>query len=310
MRHSLLLAASLTIASHGSYAQSYTLVGQTIGTSSVTLSPVVSLLGQAVYSAAGGSSGQQKFLDVDNDGVNDLVVDAYGTAQSAGRYASHTANIMVLRADLELYANPPASPFGYSCLGLATGDTLQPVMHRRNAAGVLGSWSSASSINPLFGTTYYNPLLISGVGNGANGQYSQGDWLDLQVHYAGFRSRASPTAPWRYGWLRLQVSNAANPVILNIQAYALATVPLSLQVAHTAGWQVYPTSVADQLTLEPPTSGERGQVTVHDLCGRPVLQQALNGARQQLNLTGLASGCYLVRLDTQTGHFVQRIAKQ
>jgi hypothetical protein len=172
MRHSLLLAASLTIASHGSYAQSYTLVGQTIGTSSVTLSPVVSLLGQAVYSAAGGSSGQQKFLDVDNDGVNDLVVDAYGTAQSAGRYASHTANIMVLRADLELYANPPASPFGYSCLGLATGDTLQPVMHRRNAAGVLGSWSSASSINPLFGTTYYNPLLISGVGNGANGQYS------------------------------------------------------------------------------------------------------------------------------------------
>jgi hypothetical protein len=108
----------------------------------------------------------------------------------------------------------------------------------------------------------------------------------------------------------LQVSNAANPVILNIQAYALATVPLSLQVAHTAGWQVYPTAVADQLTLEPPTAGERGQVTVHDLCGRPVLQQALSGARQQLNLTGLASGCYLVRLDTPTGHFVQRIAKQ
>jgi hypothetical protein len=182
-------------------------------------------------------------------------------------------------------------------------------MRRRNAAGALGIWSSASSTNSTLNITVYNPLLFSGFGNTPGGQFTQGDWLDLQVHYTGFRLRANSTSPWRYGWLRLQTTSN-NPVTINIEAYALATVPLSLQAANTAGWQVYPTSVADQLTLEPPTSGERGQVTVHDLCGRPVLQQALNGARQQLNLTGLASGCYLVRLDTQTEHFVQRIAKQ
>ncbi len=314
MKRRLLHATCLALLSAtASHAQTqHTLAGQTAGTSSVTLSPVVTLSGQAVYSAAGGSSGQQHFLDIDNDGVNDLVIAAYGTAQSAGRYPSHIANIMVLRADLELYANAPTSPFGYSCLGLATGDTLQPVMRRRNAAGALGSWSSASSVNPLYGTIYYNPILISGVGNGANGQYSQGDWLDLQVHYAGFRSRANSTSPWRYGWLRLQVSSIANPVTLHIQAYALATTALSLPLpsARAAGWQVYPTSVADQLTLEPPTAGGAGQLTVHDLCGRPVRQAALSGSRQQLNLAGLAAGCYLLKIDTPAGYFTQRIVKQ
>jgi hypothetical protein len=311
MQHRLLFAASLFLTAHISYAQAqYTLAGQVAGTASVTLAPVVSLSGQAIYSAAGGGSGQQKSLDVDNDGVVDMVISADGSAGSGGRYPSHSANVRVRDSNVELYSYPPAGAFGYSCVGLASGDTLQPVMHRRNAAGVLGIWSSASSLNPLYGTAIYNPLLFSGVGNGANGQYSQGDWLDLQAHYAGFRLRAGSTSPWRYGWLRLQTISNANPITITIQAYALATVALSAPTARATGWQVYPTLVTDQLTLEPPTSAERGQVTVRDLCGRSVLWAMLSGKRQQLDLAGLAAGCYLVQVDTSVGHFVQRVAKQ
>lgn len=309
MQHRLLFTVVLVLAGRGSYAQAqYTLAGQVAGTASVTLTPVVSLSGQAIYSAAGGGSAQSQPLDIDSDSRVDLVISATGYAGSAGNYPSHSAAIQLKHPDIELYTAAAVNAAGPTCFGLASGDTLQPVMHQRNAAGVVGTWSSGSTA--YNGVTTYNPLALSTVANGALGQYWAGDWHDLQMHYVGFRLRASPTAPWRYGWLRLQATSIANPVTLNLQAYALATTALGVQSARAAGWQLYPTQVADWLILEPPTAAGRGQVTVQDLCGRPVLRAALSGSRQQLDLVGLAAGCYLVQFDTPAGHFVQRIVKQ
>lgn len=311
MRNQLLFTAALAVASYSSYAQApYVLAGQTAGTVSVTLSPVVSLSGQALSFPTWGGRMQQEPLDLDNDGVVDLVISASGTGQLG--QTSHAAFVQVSNSNVELYSYPPAGGFGYTCFGLASGDTLQAVMRKRNSSGLLGTWSSASQINPVSGTTIHNPLAFSSIISATNGQVApQGDWRDLQIHYAGVRLRSSATAPWRYGWIRLQnISNSA-PVTITIQAYALATPTLlSQQSARTVGWQVYPTSVVDQLTLEPPTSTERGQVAVQDLCGRSILQATLSGSRQILNLSDLATGCYLVRFDTPRGHFTQRITKQ
>jgi hypothetical protein len=310
MKNQLLFTVGLALTSYGGYGQApYILAGQTAGTSSVILVPIVSLSGQGIFSMAGGGTRQQEPLDVDNDGVVDLVISASGYSQP--RQTSHAAFVQVRDSNVELYSYPPTGGFGYTCFGLASGDTLQSVMRKRNANGLLGTWSSASQINPISGATIHNPLAFSSIISASNGQVPpQGDWLDLRVHYAGFRLRSSSTAPWRYGWIRLQNSSNANPVTISIQAYAAATPTLSRQSARTVGWQVYPTSVVDQLTLEPPSSTERGQVIVQDLCGRSVLQATLSGRRQRLNLAGLATGCYVVRFDTPRGQYTQRITKQ
>ncbi|RZL13424.1 MAG: T9SS type A sorting domain-containing protein [Hymenobacter sp.] len=126
----------------------------------------------------------------------------------------------------------------------------------------------------------------------------------------GVRLRSSAAAGWRYGWVRLQVNSYTNAVLFNVKDYAISTTVLAVQTAQAAGWQIYPTQVTDQLTLEPPTPTGQSQVTVADLCGRVVARAMVSGRRQQLSLAGLAPGLYLVQLDTPAGHFVQRIAKQ
>ncbi|RZK29490.1 MAG: T9SS type A sorting domain-containing protein, partial [Hymenobacter sp.] len=147
-------------------------------------------------------------------------------------------------------------------------------------------------------------------GNNPAGLQAYGAWLGTQDRYLGVRLRSSAAAGWRYGWVRLQVTSSTNPVTLVLKDYALGTTLLAQQPAQAAGWQIYPTQVTDQLTLEPPTPTGQSQVTVADLCGRAVARAVVSGRRQQVSLAGLAAGVYLVQLDTPTGHFVQRIVKQ
>jgi hypothetical protein len=173
-----------------------------------------------------------------------------------------------------------------------------------------GIWS----LNDAFGG--FNLSRAYSVYNG--GFVYEGNW-NGEDGYLPVRLRSNQNAPWQYGWVRIQLvpDNTGPAYTINlyelkviIKDYALANSILALQPAQAAGWQIYPTQVTDQLTIEPPTPTGQSQVTVADLCGRTVMQAAGSGRRLQLSLAGLAAGVYLVQLDTPAGHFVQRIAKQ
>lgn len=301
-RHLLLLAGLVLTGIHPIQAQApYNFAGQTAGTASVSLTPFVVLTGQAYYSAGGEVS--QHEVDLDNDGRPDLRLSASGPAQV--RYASHSTGVVVRHSDMQLYtAIESRGPAGVS---LASGDTLQPVMHRRTAAGTRGSWSDGS--NSYNGVTHYNPFLLSLDAYGALGFYSAGGWLDMQEHYLGFRLRAHAAAPWRYGWLLVQVTSTSFPVRLAIKSYALASQPLGVRSALAAGWHIYPTQVADQLTIEPPLEAGKGELTIFNLCGREVIREQLTGRQQHVRLPTLAAGVYVLQVATPAGCFTQRIIK-
>lgn len=307
MLRPLLLLAGLVLTSiHAGHAQAqYTFAGQTAGTAYTSLTPFVVLTGRADYSAGGGTS-QQYEADVDTDGRADLRFQASGTV-TLGSYGSHSLSVWARHGDVQLYA-ATESPTGPACVSLASGDTLQAVMHRRTAAGTRGSWSDGSLIHN--GSTYYDPFSLSLVASGALGPYSGGGWLDGQEHYLGFRLRANAAAPWRYGWLLAQATSTSNPATLIVKGYALASQPLSLLPPQAGGWQVYPTQVADQLTIQLPVGMRTGWATVFDLYGRNVVDAELLGSQQQLRLSALAAGVYIVQLATPAGRFAQRIIKR
>jgi len=257
-------------------------------------------------------------MDLNGDGIADLKIELYVNAIWAqGQSPIAYCEISPLHANVAL---PISHALVFSSLYFSsalTKRTLNEVIQSELVASgnmKQGEWVSA----PLSINDYgYGLTLAEGYYgyNSPNGAVHTGFWDDAQDGYLPVRLRASSNTPWQYGWVRLQVPSESTPknysnIKVIIKDYAISNTVLAVQPAQAAGWQIYPTQVTDQLTLEPPTPTGQSQVMVADLCGRTVAQAVVNGRRQQLSLAGLAAGVYIVQLDTPAGHFVQRIAKQ
>ncbi|MGI4871746.1 MAG: T9SS type A sorting domain-containing protein [Janthinobacterium lividum] len=282
MRHTLLVAGSLALAHlfAARLAHSQTLpAGQTTGVVYTDLMPDV-VIGRSATST----------LDLDNDGRADLQLASYYF--SLPNYAE--TQLHMLHGDVNIVFNPGSPtvasfPVGYIIQDLMPSTTSSPSLQ----------WYTMGAYDPYL--THYGINQGSGIG-----QYA-GSWVDNQDHYMGVRVRASATAPWRYGWVRVQVPDYNAPS-MTVKDYALTNAVLATQPALAAGWQIYPTCVTSQLMVIPPAAIP-AQLTVRDLCGRAQLHLSLPPTGSQLDLTPLAAGVYVLELETPAGRFSQRISK-
>jgi len=72
-------------------------------------------------------------------------------------------------------------------------------------------------------------------------------------------------------------------------------------------WTIFPNPVRTQLTLEY-TSGVNGMITLVDGLGRTVVEMPGNGqSTQQIDVTGLSAGSYVLRIVSDGGFYQQRI---
>jgi acetyl esterase/lipase len=80
-------------------------------------------------------------------------------------------------------------------------------------------------------------------------------------------------------------------------------------VARELGFKIYPNPVKDVLTLEN-NKLELTKVTIIDMKGKVVLATQANGVTNSIDLSGLTSGVYVLRINTDTYTFEERIIKQ
>jgi hypothetical protein len=63
--------------------------------------------------------------------------------------------------------------------------------------------------------------------------------------------------------------------------------------------RLYPNPATDLVRIALNTAEEAGTVSVLDVHGRVVLQQAFRGAQAEMDVSGLSSGAYVVQLRTE-----------
>lgn len=269
----------------------YILAGQAVGATYVDLAP------DRVLTATRTASNTSDSLDLDADGRFDLRFAAY---TSTSTFPSELeTRVMPLHDNVAIYSASQAP----LVVGFISNDSIQQRIAQPSLTLPPNVWSSRSTIYP-YGSSY-----LTHQGNNPAGLQSSGAWLGGQDRYLGIRLRSSAAAGWRYGWVRLQVTNYAIPVTLVIKDYALGGTLLAQQPARVAGWQLYPVPTTGLLTVQAATA-TTGLLTISDAQGRVHLRQAFAGTSQQLDLAALAAGLYLIRLETSTGSFSQRIARQ
>ncbi|RZL13423.1 MAG: T9SS type A sorting domain-containing protein [Hymenobacter sp.] len=265
----------------------------------------------------------EESMDLNGDGIADIKIELYVNAiWTGGQSSTAYCRIYPLHANVALPISEPSSySKRYYNPGLTKRTLGEAIQSELVASGSMKAGVWVTGPTDLLDANHSFFVLSEGFYgyNSPVGAVHTGFWYDGQDGYLPVRLRANSTAPWQYGWVRLQAPGAfynnsgeANfgSVSVIIKDYALSNTVLAAQTAQAAGWQIYPTQVTDQLTFEPPTPTGQSQVTVGDLCGRAIAHAVVSGRRQQLSLAGLAAGVYIVQLDTPAGHFVQRITKQ
>ena len=287
-----LLASALGLAIGSPARAQYVRAGQPAGATYVDLVP-----DRVLSASKAGPNNVPDSLDLDADGRFDLRVAAY--TNTSNFPSESEVRVLPLHDNVAIYSSSLAPLIR----GFASGDTIQQRILEPIPPYAPYVWGSRSTIYP------YSTSFLTRVGNNPAGIQNYGAWLGGQDEYLGVRLRASAGSAWRYGWVRLQVTALTNPVSVTIKDYALANTVLTARSATAAGWQIYPSRVAEYLTVQPPLATP-GTLLLLDVCGRQQLSLPLTGTRQQLDLSALAAGVYLLRLQTAAGGFVQRIVKQ
>ncbi|MVN77919.1 T9SS type A sorting domain-containing protein [Hymenobacter sp. HMF4947] len=294
MHRSLLacgVLGAMLLGSQPVYAQ-YILAGRAAGATYVDLVPDKVLVARKT-----GVSNALDSLDLDADGRFDLRLAAYTNTSNFPSEAE--TRVLPLHDNVAIYS---ASQAPY-IVAFASNDSIQQRMAQPSPTAPPNVWGSRSTIYP------YGSSFLTRFGNNPAGIQSFGYWLGGQEHYLAVRLRTGLAAGWRYGWVRLQVTNTADPVSLTIKDYALGSSVLAQQPARAAGWQIYPVPTTQLLTVQAAIA-TTGRLTIGDVCGRVHLSTSFTGTSQQLDLSALAAGLYTLRLETSTGNFTQRIAKQ
>jgi len=292
MKHSLLIYGWLLVAgllgSQSLRAQGV-VAGQKFGITYVDIPDI------PLGAATSGPYTQLDSLDLDADGRFDLRFTAYASSSSF----ESAARVLPLHDNVAIYSGSQSPVI----VGFALNDSIKQRIAQPTPTLPPNVWSSRSTIYPSA------PSYLTYEAYSPPSSQSYGNWLDAKDHYMGVRLRSTAAAGWRYGWVRIQVYSYANAVIFTVKDYALSPILLAQQPARAAGWHLYPVPTNNLLTVQSATAAT-GQLILSDAQGRVHLRQAFTGTSQQLDLSALAAGLYLIRLQTSAGSFTQRITKQ
>lgn len=83
---------------------------------------------------------------------------------------------------------------------------------------------------------------------------------------------------------------------------------LSIHSAEAAlGWNVYATQNTVSITND---EGKSAEVVIYDITGKTLLTTSVGGTESEVNTSGLASGVYVVKAETEKGIFTKKFVKQ
>ncbi|MGB1736224.1 MAG: PKD domain-containing protein, partial [Schleiferiaceae bacterium] len=174
-------------------------------------------------------------------------------------------------------------------------------------------------------TTLYITICVQPVANWTATIISAGGG-GMQVQFDGTSSTGGNTFQWNFGDGN---TNTTSNYPLHTYATPSTAYVVSLTVYNACGdsdtktgvlgenlgvedmdlgqWTIFPNPVRTQLTLEH-TAGVKGMITLVDGLGRAVVEMPGNGqATQQIDVTNLSAGSYVLRIVSDGGFYQQRI---
>jgi PKD repeat protein len=174
-------------------------------------------------------------------------------------------------------------------------------------------------------TTLYITICVQPVANWTATIISAGGG-GMQVQFDGTSSTGGNTFQWNFGDGN---TNTTSNYPVHTYATPSTAYVVSLTVYNACGdsdtktgvlgenlgvedmdlgqWTIFPNPVRTQLTLEH-TAGVKGMITLVDGLGRTVVEMPGNGqATQQIDVTDLSAGSYVLRIVSDGGFYQQRI---
>lgn len=302
MKHLLLALSAFICISFSTNAQSI-VAGQTSGVLYTDIIPDRVATATMTASTISQLMLVSDSLDLNLDGQYDITWAAYISHLQLGlRYSSESSGaIKPMHSNLELVAlsGPPNLIIGFDAQTVVANtvpQTTPPTIPR-----VWMTYAGLRDLRPALAYKLESPVSST----------TWGFWADGQDRYLAVRLRTSSSAPWTYGWIRIQVSNFSfSSVTVTVKDYAFEQNVLSNKpTAANDTWQVYPNPVECVLTLQPKKLGN-GQVKLFDVQGRMVLATPSRvQEKQDLDLSSLPAGVYILHLTTAQGTITKRINK-
>jgi hypothetical protein len=307
MKHILFSLLSAGLLGLHSTANSQSIVaGQTSGAAYTDINP------DRVTTIAVATGQLSDSLDLNLDGTYDVRWTSRTVASSppAGQSSwDALALIRPLHNNIEIacmyYANPSYMGFilGFNA-ATVIGSTL-PQLGATVPANT-SNWLGATNWPAAKAAFAYRSRGAAGTAFYA----SPGDYQPNTDRYMGVRFRATTSSPWRYGWVRVAIQAVQNNVTITVKDYAFEQTILSNKKPTADAWQVYPIPVENIVTLQSSTAGPK-QATLLDAQGQVVLETYSTApSPEQLDLSRLPAGIYLLRLTDEKGAVTKRINKQ
>ncbi len=136
-------------------------------------------------------------------------------------------------------------------------------------------------------------------GAAANSSSRYGDYNGLVVDPVDnsfwFTSNYNPTSTWATNVVHFSISSCPAKVVRSNQPLLTKTNSVKERI------RVYPNPAHNQLTIESSSDAGNLQVYITDIAGRHLQQQVINNTQARLNISGLYSGLYFIKIMDSKG---------
>ncbi len=232
-------------------------------------------------------------LDIDQDGTDDFVVATLDTAGIMGSLSGGTS-YSITYAGAVLQASGSNSWLG---VNTATGTTSSSIVVANLTSGApINSsatiWSGGQGYLDLQASFTFPAY------PGYGGTFGGGVWAGVTDGYAGLKF-ASGTKTL-YGWVRMDVSSDGKTVTIKDFAYNAVDggsinagqMPTSVNELDN---QIEVIGAVDQIIINN-NSGSNGTVTVMNMSGQVVANEAVSGTKEVMDASTLSTGVYMVQV--------------
>jgi hypothetical protein len=222
-------------------------------------------------------------IDLDNDGVSDFILAAFSSVSGVG-------------GKLNLAGAVAYSGNGNGIMGYTSGPFFYPSALEANAEINEGE-NFFGYLSGYVGSLlwYYIP------GGGASGTFGQ--WYNVEDMYMGVRF-VDGGGNLHYGWVRMDVE--ANPVKIVVKDYAYDETPdKGILAGSTISLGVNQVNLTDNFGIfsfdrnvfiqAPANLSGSMTVSITDMTGKVVLEQAYSDGNVRISVKDLASGIYVVK---------------
>ena len=292
------------------------------------------------------NAGNDNFQIVVNDASHQNVLQITGTNGDKGSrnlwYGDFTtswdfrdAGTNIIEAEFELYTGTTSA--SYNRMGVYIYDTTR--------TKILGGYSFNTNTLVLSGVAYYtsatapigNYLFYLGSTAGTNLTLTANTWIRFGVSFnkttgqiiwkgIGLNGQVTGAAatvdPDRISFVSTSgttttapvVTNAASTSVLydniNTRASSTDTLLAVNQVAAPSAYAVYPNPASSVVTVSSKANAGITSISLTDLNGRIVKQNTMdNLATVQINISDLATGVYMMKINSKEGTTIQKIIK-